>query len=34
MMLVSPSIYVVAEDAVKGDMTADENGVARGVVGA
>jgi hypothetical protein len=34
MMLVSPSIYVVAKDAVKEGITAEKNGVVRGVVSA
>jgi hypothetical protein len=34
-MLLPPSIYVVAGDAVKGGMTTNEkNGVVRGVVSA
>ncbi len=33
-MLLSPSDYVVAFTAVKGSITADENGSVRGVVGA
>ncbi len=33
-MLLSPSMYVVAKDAVKGGMKAGESGVVRGVVSA